>query len=75
MKCRFLQVINESVYCDLIQEFLFVVSINDMIFYDDINLNNNNIIIIIIIIIIRAFCLRAGSSLQAQEPRLKFCRR
>ena len=29
----------------------------------------------IIIIIIRAFCPRAGTSLQAQEPRLQFCRR
>ena len=33
------------------------------------------IIIIIIIIIIRVFCPRAGPSLQAQEPRLQFCRK
>ena len=31
-------------------------------------------ITIIIIIIIRVFCLRAGPLLQAQEPRLQFCR-
>ena len=38
----------------------------------------NNVIIAtyrIMLIIIRVFCLRAGPSLQTQEPRLQFCRR
>ena len=33
------------------------------------------ITIIIVIIIIRVFCQRTGLSLQAEKPRLQFCRR